>query len=246
MTPDIKGVLRLQSLDIQAAELQKEVESLPRHIAEIEKALEAHNRRLEADRAAGVANQRERKSLEDDIKVQDQKISKLRDQMLLAKTNEQYRAFQNEITFCEQEIRKFEDRILELMGASEPLEVNVKAAEEALKKERQQVEQEKEEARRRTEIDRDQLKRVSEERQAAIASMDPQLYREYERIRKRYRGVVVADATDGRCTACQMSLRPQFYQELRTGAKLQLCESCGRILYYNPPVSLEHELHQKV
>ena len=42
------------------------------------------------------------------------------------------RAFQNEIDFCQKEIRKSEDRILELMGESEPLDKNVKAAEAAL------------------------------------------------------------------------------------------------------------------
>ena len=46
--------------------------------------------------------------------------------MLQAKTNEQYRAFQNEIGYCETEIRKSEDRILDLMGEAEPLEKNAK------------------------------------------------------------------------------------------------------------------------
>ena len=47
-----------------------------------------------------AGNQKERKHLEDDIKVHEQKISKLRDQMLQAKTNDQYRAFQNEIGYA--------------------------------------------------------------------------------------------------------------------------------------------------
>ena len=84
------------------------------------------------DKAALLANGKERKRLEGEIQVQNQKISKLRDQMLASKNNDQYRAFQNEIEFCEAEIRKHEDRILELMSESDPLEKNVKAAETAL------------------------------------------------------------------------------------------------------------------
>ena len=110
--------------------------TLPKHIAEIEKKLGAHERKLDADRAALAANQKERKKCESDIPVQEQKISKLKDQMLSAKTNEQYRAFQHEIEFCQKEIRRLEDRILELMSESEPLEKNVKAAEAALKEEK--------------------------------------------------------------------------------------------------------------
>ena len=119
MLPDIQRAIRLQILDDQNAELAKEIAALPKHIAEIEKKLEAQTRRLEHDRAALTANQKERKRLEGEIQIQEQKISKLKSQMMEAKTNEQYRAFQHEIDFCQQEIRKHEDRILELMTESD-------------------------------------------------------------------------------------------------------------------------------
>src|SRR5437016_13640278 len=128
MLPDIVSALRLQEVDIRQAEFTKEIASLPKHIAEIEKKLESHQRKLDADRAALSANQKDRKKHESDIQMQEQKISKLKDQMLQAKTNEQYKAFQHEIGFCETEIRHAEDRILDLMGESERLEKNVKAA----------------------------------------------------------------------------------------------------------------------
>src|SRR5438045_7415336 len=129
MSPDLKLVIRLQELDTRLAELAREIADLPKHVFEIEKKLASHERKLEADRAALAANQKERKKCEGDIQVQEQKISKLKDQMIGAKTNEQYRAFQHEIDFCQNEIRKAEDRILELMSESEPLDKNVKAAE---------------------------------------------------------------------------------------------------------------------
>src|ERR1039457_6310912 len=150
MLLDLKLVVRLQEIDNRLAELAREIAALPKHIAEIEKKLGAHERKLDADRAALADNQKERKKCESDIPVQDLKISKLKDQMLATKTNEQYRAFQNEIEFCQKEIRRLEDRILEMMAESEPLEKNVKAAEAALKEEKAQVEAEKTVARERT------------------------------------------------------------------------------------------------
>src|ERR1700723_1926928 len=161
MHPDTHLVIQLQSLDQRISALDKEVAALPKHIAAIEKTLESHQRKLEADRAALTANQKDRKKLEGEVQVQEQKISKLRDQMLGAKTNEQYRAFQHEITFCEDTIRKAEDRTLDLMSEAEPLEANVKLAEAALKEEKQQVEAEKAQARERTSVDQkllDELK----------------------------------------------------------------------------------------
>ncbi len=242
MTAEMEQVTRLQSVDLKIAELEREIATLPKHIAQIEKALDAHLRRLEADRAALAANQKERKQLDDDVKVENQKISKLKDQMLGAKTNEQYRAFQNEINFCEEAIRKAEDRTLDLMSEAEPLDANVKKAEAALKEEKQQVEGEKNQARDRTAVDQKQLDQHRAERKSLVAGLPPQVYSAYERIRKKWHGVAVAEATDGRCSACQIMLRPQFFQDLRHTSQLMFCESCGRILYYNPPVSFEHEM----
>ena len=244
MRPELEAVLRVQSLDLRIAELEKEIAALPRHIAAIEKALEVHNRRLEADRAALAANQRDRKRIEDDNKVQEQKISKLRDQMMQAKTNEQYRAFQHEIEYCQNEIRRGEDRILEFMSEAEALETNVKRAETSLRKEREDVEREKARARDRSAEDYKFLAEARAERKERFGTLSDRTAKAYDRIRKKWKGgVAVADATDGRCSACNISLRPQFYQDVKTSDQLMLCESCGRILYYKPPVNLEHEMH---
>ncbi len=239
MGPQLDRLVKLQSLDSRARELQKEIAALPKHIAASEKALDSHLRKLEADRAALAANQKDRKKLEGDIQVQEQKISKLKDQMLEAKTNEQYRAFQHEIEFCEQAIRKAEDEILDLMAESEPLEANATKAEAALDQERHQVEAEKTRARERTAADQKALETVKAERAAMVADLDASLYNHYERIRKKWHGVAVAEVVEGRCTACQIVLRPQLYQDLRKGEEVLFCESCGRILFYNPPVSFE-------
>jgi uncharacterized protein len=239
MVPDLRLAIQLQDLDRHIGQLQHEIASLPKHIAVIEKTLESHVRKLEADRAALVANQRERKHLESDIQVQEQRISKLRDQMLQAKTNEQYAAFGHEIEYCEKEIRKAEDRILDRMAESEPLEQNVKAAEAALNSEKQQVEAEKQAARQRTAEDKKQLNKLRAEREQAAAGMSPSILSAYERIRRTRKGIAVAEAVDGGCSACHMALRLQFFQDLRMGDRVLFCESCGRIMYYNPPAGFE-------
>jgi predicted nucleic acid-binding Zn-ribbon protein len=241
MNTDLSLILKLQGLDLHAAELSQEIAALPKRIAEIEKTLEAHKRRLEIDKAALAANQKERKSLEGDIKVQEQKMSKLRDQMLGAKTNEQYRAFQHEIEFCEKEIRRFEDRILDLMGEAESLDGNVKAAEKSLAEEGKSVEAEKKAARERTEVTQKKLAEMKVERQALAAQAKTEYLSNYERIRKRApQGMALAEAAEGRCTVCNMIVRPQVMQELRIGAEaLIFCENCKRILYYNPVIAID-------
>lgn len=239
MHPDVHLVIQLQSLDQKITTLEKEVAALPKHIAVIEKALESHLRKLEGDKAALSANQKDRKNREGEIQLHQQKISKLRDQMLQAKTNEQYKAFQHEIEFIEKEIRQAEDRILELMSESEPLDLNAKKAEKALAEEKKQVEAEKTQARERTAADQTELDALRQQRGQFVSRLPKPALSEYERIRKKWRNTVVAEAVHGRCSACQIVLRPQFLQDLRKGDQLMFCESCGRFLYYNPPVSFE-------
>jgi uncharacterized protein len=238
MLPDLKLVIRLQEVDNRLADLHKEISALPVHIAEIEKKLVSHERKLEADRAALAGNQKERKKCDTDIQAQEQKISKLKDQMVSAKTNEQYRAFQNEIDFCQNEIRRCEDRILELMGESEPLDRNVKAAEASLKTEKGQVEAEKQQARERTAVDEKAQADLQKERAEIVAGIAPGVYQRYTRIAKMRRGIGVAEALDGRCSACNIAMRLQFFQDLKKGEQVMSCESCGRILYYNPPQAI--------
>ena len=130
-------------------------------------------------------NQRDRKKLEGDIQVHQQKISKLRDQTLGAKNNDQYKAFQNEIAYAEAEIGKCEDRILSLMEAAEPLDIAVKTADAALKTEQKQVEGEKVRARNRSASDVKELNIHHAERKTVTDQMTPAFYKEYERLRKK-------------------------------------------------------------
>jgi uncharacterized protein len=125
------------------------------------------------------------------------------------------------------------------MGESESLDKNVKAAEMALKSEKAEVEKEKSEARDRTAIDEKASNELKKERAEIVAGVAAPVYNQYERVRRARKGIGVAEAADGRCTACQMSMRPQFFQELKRGDKVMACESCLRILYYNPPVKFE-------
>ncbi len=242
MLPDLQLALRLGAVDRKIAALETEIATLPKHVAEIERQLEAHTCRLERDRAALTANGRDRKKLDGDIQTNQQKISKLRDQSLSAKNNDQYRAFQNEISFAEGEIRKAEDRTLELMEASEPLDKAVTTSEADLKKQRVHVDGEKKKAVERTAVNKQELLKLSEERKMLAAGMTPRFYTEYERVRKKTKNTPISDATDGRCEACRISLRPQIFQDLRRGDTIINCESCGRFLLYNPVVDLSGDI----
>jgi len=245
MHPDVGKALHLQELDRIISDLRREIASLPKHIAEIEKALGSHLQKLEADKGVLAANQLDRKKLESEGKEHQQKISKLKDQMLGAKTNEQYRAFQKEIDYCEAAIRKCDDRNLQLMEEAEALSKNVGVAELALAEEKRAVEGRKKEVAAQTVRDKTELVRFLAERAALSASISKPLLATYERLHKRmHDGRVVATVFDSTCTSCNMSIRPQYMADLRLGSEILPCENCRRILYIEaPPVDVEAQMN---
>jgi predicted nucleic acid-binding Zn-ribbon protein len=235
MNQHLAVIRELQRTDDQIRALTEEIARLPKYVAEIERKLHAHERQLDADRELLSENQKSRRGLEREVETFEQKGSKLRDQMNEAKTNEQFRAFQHEIKFTEDEARRVEDRILDKMEEAETLQRNVQAAEQALKIETANVQKEVVAARERVARDEEQLVQRKERRKELTASLPSHLLRLYEKVYKARGGVAVAEALAERCTACNVMFRPQFSQLLRHGDEIMTCESCGVILYHAPP-----------
>ncbi len=77
------------------------------------------------------------------------------------------------------------------------------------------------------------------ERASAVKQITPGVYQRYERVRKGRRGVAVAEAVEGRCSACNIIMRLQFFQDLKKGDQICPAKAAPRILYYNPPVPVE-------
>ena len=233
MLPDIEKLLQLQVADKEIRKLQEEIAALPRRVAAIEEKLAGTKTQLEKARAAAKGDEANRKKFESAIQDLQGKISKYRDQSLEVKTNEQYKALLHEIQFAEQEIRLNEDRILEVMVNAETRDREVKAAEAELNAEAAEIEKEKEEARKITAADQAKLVEWNAKRDGLRKVISDDLLRHYERVMK-FRGSGLAEVRDHKCMGCQVMLRPQTYNEVRNGEQLVVCDSCQRILYFDP------------
>ena len=122
----------------------------------------------------------------------------------------------------------------------------MRAAEAALSVEKKQVEGEKKQALDRTAAAKAEIAELMQERAKIAAEITPKVLSEYERIRKGRAGVAIAEAIDGRCSKCHITLRPQFLQELKRGDAIMVCESCKRMLYVNNPQSFDDLVPQSV
>ncbi|MGD0823456.1 MAG: C4-type zinc ribbon domain-containing protein [Terriglobales bacterium] len=240
MLPDIEKLLELQIADKEIRRLRDEVAALPKRVAVIEQKLAGTKAHLEKVRTAAKADEANRKKFEANIKDLQGKISKYRDQSLDVKTNDQYKALLHEIQFAEQEIRLNEDRILEVMVNVDAREKDVKAAEAELKAETAEIETEKEDARKVTAEDQTKLAEWNAKRDALRHEISEDTLRQYDRVAK-FRGSGLAEVREQKCMGCQVMLRPQTYNEVKNGEKIMVCESCQRIVYYNPANEVKPE-----
>ena len=110
MNSDVQKLIELQQVDARMAALRAEVAALPKEVAQIEAKLAGSKTAVEKAQNAIKADETARRKHESDIKDQQEKISKYRDQSLKVKTNQEYKALMSEIEHAEAEIRSQKTR----------------------------------------------------------------------------------------------------------------------------------------
>ncbi len=242
MSNVLESVLRLQQLDDEISTLQEWIDALPLHLREIEKQLSDITQARDDAQKRIADNLRQRKQHDGEIQVLEQKISKYNNQLLDVKTNEEYRAFLKEIEFSRGEIKKIEDKILELMIAAESEEKQLKESDAELKRQQQDVDREKREAEADTKVKQQRLDALRAERQALVQGIDDTVMDLYGRIAKLRKGTVVAEARNQICSQCHVLIRPQTYNEVMRNTDIIQCSNCGRILYWVAPAEPTHSM----
>ena len=236
MHPDLEKLIVLQAHDVEAKRLRDEMVALPKQVA----ALETKAKATQGQRAVIVdliaKEEALRRREESEIKDHQAKIARIRKQMDMATTTVQVTAFEHEIAFAQGEISRLEDAEIESMERSDGFESQKKLADEAVTDAAATLERERVRAAETIAQDKTMLAEVEEKRNAIRAEIGETALSNYDRIAKA-KGTAVAEALNQKCMACQMMVRPQRWNDLRDRGNdetMMTCESCGRMLYYDP------------
>ena len=235
MHPDAVKLMTLQEYDLEAKRLRDEMIALPKLVAQLDTKAKATvgQRAVVLDLLAREEAQRRRQ--ESDVKDHQAKIARIRKQLDLATDTKQVTAFEHEIAFAKAAIDKLEDAELESMERTEELEAQRRVADDAVAAAEAKHKAESARAAATLAANKLALAALDQKRAAHRATIDADLLATYDRI-ARSKGTAIAEVLNQKCTACQMMQRPQRWNDLRDrdNHELMSCESCGRMLWYDP------------
>ncbi|MFA7370131.1 MAG: C4-type zinc ribbon domain-containing protein [Kiritimatiellales bacterium] len=230
MAHPLEALLVLQEKDRKIAKLQREIRDIPARKADIEKQLEGAKGRLANAREAFKKSAADLKQLEIEAAAHNEKIIKYKQQQMEAKTNDQYRAFLQEIAAAEKNISGLEDREIVLMEQAEAAKKVIAEREAELKEEEGGVSEEKEMLEDRLQSVQGNLNALMADRGRITSTVNHSLLSKYERLFKNKGDFAVVQVEKDHCSGCHMRLPPQVINDALNPAKLVICNFCGRML----------------
>ena len=240
MHPELAKLAHLQDVEQQSSALTTRRGEYGRRIAAREAAHSAAVRELEGNKKALLQEAAARKRMEMDTGELRDKMTRYRAQLEAVQSEGQASALQHQIDFCRQEIDRIEELEFASLMQTESLETQQRTLHESLANFAQALADEKTAAQLGRECDDAEQSELAREVKNLRSEIDPKLLAEYDRISSAHRPAV-AQVERQRCSVCQMMVRPQQWNEIRAGT-MHFCESCGRFLFYNPPVDLSEAI----
>jgi predicted nucleic acid-binding Zn-ribbon protein len=234
MNADLEKLVRLHHAEAALKRIESDLAEIPRLRKEVEERLARDCSHLEAARASLAGSQKARREHESSVADLKAKLSKYKGQLMEVKTNKEYTAVLHEIEGVEREIKARDDLTFGEMEKEEALAQDVKREQADFKAVEADATKAKADLDARAAALAAEAGEKQAERDVVAASIPEEALALYARV-ARQRGSGVAEARDGMCQACHVRMRLQIWVEVKKNEQLFQCESCSRVLYFEPP-----------
>jgi len=176
-----------------------------------------------------------RKAKEQTILDANRKATDKRMRMSQIKSIKELQALQREIGAIKESNGIVEEELIEVMTDLEAQEEVLKQKEDELTALRNDWNEKKGPLQKEiAEIDQ-QIDLTRESRDATASRLSNDLMGKYELLFDRRGGTAVVAVSSAICQACYMNIPPQLWNDVLRNERVNLCPSCQRILFYNPP-----------
>lgn len=230
MRDQLKALVRLAEIDSLAKDIDDRLKGIPIELEERRLGVKRLEELVEKQKAGIAEAERLFSQQETDIASRNDQLGKSRSKSAKARTMREAEAAERELETVRRTIKDGEGERDKLKERIEKSRAGLADPEKALaeqKAELELAEQASEAKLNELRIERD---KTLVGRSEVAAKVEKQYMKTYDRLRTKLASPV-AEAANGTCTACRISIAPQRFMQIAKATEIMPCMHCMRILY---------------
>ncbi len=242
MGPVLSGLVELQSIESDLAQLRQRVRRKRNALTAQEKRIAEHQQQHDELLEQAKHRRAEADSLELDLKQREEKVAKLRQALNAAKTNKEYASILTQINSQKADDAKLEEQAINMIDEVEALKSKAAEIAETVEAEKKRLEEIQANNADQLAKMEGMIEELEAKRQAAAKDVPDEVLAVFDRMAEKYDGEAMAPVQKaGRkppyrytCGGCFMVINAEHANALQTRDELRQCDSCQRILYMEP------------
>lgn len=238
MGETLEALHRLQEVELKLALLRRDRESLLRRVETLEKAVRQLDDRIQLQHRQIRQQQIKMDSLNLDLATRDATIQKHREALNRAKTNKEYAAILAAKNTEQADKSKAENVVLQAMEELQNLQTQLAALEQEKQGRVAALQQAQATLGRHDDAARPELESLMARRETCSAGIAASTLQTFLRVAEHLDGEAMAAVQklhpkreDYMCSGCNISVTLEVVNALQSRDEVQLCKSCGRILF---------------
>ena len=224
----------LQQTDTEILAVRRKLKSVPIKIKRLEESFQIYQQKLEEKQKQLTDAEKEQRSKAGALEMQQEQRRKSQARLREVKTNKEYQAVDQEISFLMGKEAEIEDEILEIMLLIDQLKEELNQQQKAFDIEQAKNDEQKSHYEKETNALKTQIAGYQEKRLNFHPKIHRDLINRYQEWFKRQGTGLISLVVDNVCSSCHLRIPPQTLQQARKNEQIIRCGSCQRILYVLP------------
>ena len=230
MKKQLEILIQMQKLDKIIGEKNILTKELPQQLNSLKQSLKDADETVAATKSELDENLKDQKLRELDIAENNTKIAKYKNQLLTIETNKEYKALNSEINHLEKKNSGIDDNLIGLMEAESELKERLEEEKKSQKKASDELKANEEKLEKEIQEVQKDIEDLKGKRNVLAVELPRDLIRSYAALIKNKNRKAVAFNDNNACSGCGYTIRPQVAIDIKEGESVIYCESCGRIL----------------